>query len=276
MIRASGAVFMADARVDRRLAAILAANAKDVIRYRSGRCILCVAGPPRGHACERDHARHGSETPDEDDHVAVRRQQVLRFGVERVVAGACADCEPPREQRGRGRHADTDAAGAHHVQESSGLPGQRRGRGGHDRAVVGPLVFPAVTTQARKPALLVIVTHVIFAEVWPHSSHLNSWQALPPSTRPCPALAHRGQVMQASSAPSSPRIFSLLNTAGAVPPKASVERNTARSYSLRKRGVVIIDICRSKRFDTAKTQGKIRLVIMRFLPNAGIASLRAA
>src|SRR5262245_24567159 len=94
MIRASGAVFMADARVDRRLAAILAANAKDVIRYRSGRCILCVAGPPRGHACERDHARHGSETPDEDDHVAARRQQLLRFGVERVVAGACADCEP--------------------------------------------------------------------------------------------------------------------------------------------------------------------------------------
>ena len=27
--------------------------------------------------------------------------------------------------------------------------------------------------------------------------------------------------------------------------------------------VVIVDICRSKRFDTAKTQGKIRLVIMR-------------
>src|SRR5262245_26128223 len=75
--------------------------------------------------------------------------------------------------------------------------------------------------------------------------------------------------MQASSAPSTPRIFSFVNTTGAVPEKASVERNTARSYSLRKRGLVIVDICRSKRFDTAKTQGKIRLVIMRFLPGCG-------
>src|SRR5262245_595411 len=73
--------------------------------------------------------------------------------------------------------------------------------------------------------------------------------------------------METSSAPSTPRIFSFKNTAGAVPPKASVERNAARSYSLRKRGLVIVDICRSKRFDTAKTQGKMRLVIMRFLPS---------
>src|SRR5262245_16045 len=109
-----------------------------------------------------------------------------------------------------------------------------------------------------------------------HSAHLNSWQALPPSTRPCPALAHRGQVMQASSAPSNPRIFSFVDTASAVPGQASVARNTARSYSLREWGLVIVDICRSKRFDTAKTQGKIRLVIMRFLPGCGIASLRAA
>src|SRR5262245_49926051 len=82
--------------------------------------------------------------------------------------------------------------------------------------------------------------------------------------------------MQASSAPSTPRIFSFANTAGAVPPKASVERNVARSYSLRKRGLVTVDICRSKRFDTAKTQGKIRLVIMSPSRDAKIASLRAA
>src|SRR5262249_16881832 len=81
--------------------------------------------------------------------------------------------------------------------------------------------------------------------------------------------------MQASSAPSTPRIFSFVNTAGAVPPKASVERNAARSYSLRKRGLVTVAICRSK-FDTAKTQGKIRLVIMRSSRDAGIAPLRAA
>src|SRR5262249_45800129 len=105
--------------------------------YLLGRRILCVAGPPRGHACERDHAGHGSETPEQDNHVAARRQQLLRFGVERVVAGACTDREPPSKQRGRGRDADTDAAGAHHVQESPGFPGQSRRRGGHDRAVVG-------------------------------------------------------------------------------------------------------------------------------------------
>jgi hypothetical protein len=75
--------------------------------------------------------------------------------------------------------------------------------------------------------------------------------------------------MQASSAPSTPRIFSFVNTAGAVPGKASVARNIARSYSLSDRGLVIVDICLSKRFETAKTQEKLRLVIMRFLPRRG-------
>src|SRR5262249_22490787 len=65
---------------------------------------------------------------------------------------------------------------------------------------------------------------------------------------------------------STPRIFSFVNTAGAVPGKASVARNIARSYSLSDRGLVIVDICLSKRFETAKTQEKLRLVIMRFLP----------
>jgi hypothetical protein len=82
--------------------------------------------------------------------------------------------------------------------------------------------------------------------------------------------------MQAWSAPTTPRIFSFVNTAGAVPVKASAERNTARSYWLRKGGLSIVGICRSKRLDTVKTQGKIRLVIIGFLPDAGIASLRAA
>src|SRR5262245_42078743 len=82
--------------------------------------------------------------------------------------------------------------------------------------------------------------------------------------------------MQVSSAPSSPRTFLFVNTAGAVPEKASVARNIARSYSLRDRGLVIVDICLSKRFETAKTQEKRRLVIMRFLRGAGIASLRTA
>src|SRR5215831_9192205 len=82
--------------------------------------------------------------------------------------------------------------------------------------------------------------------------------------------------MQASSAPSTPRIFSFVNTAGAVPPKASVERNTERSYSLRKRGLVVVDICRSKRLDTTKIQGKIRLVIMRLLRRDRITKGRTA
>jgi len=56
---------------------------------------------------------------------------------------------------------------------------------------------------------------------------------------------------------------------GRCAPEASVERNVARSYSLRKRDVVVVDICRRKRFDTAKTQGKIRLVVMSFLPGCG-------
>src|SRR5262245_37241183 len=82
--------------------------------------------------------------------------------------------------------------------------------------------------------------HVPFAKRWPHSSHLNSWQSLLPPMRPCAAVPHSGQVMQVSSAPSSPRTFSFVNTAGAVPGEASVARNIARTYSLRERGLVIV------------------------------------
>jgi hypothetical protein len=46
--------------------------------------------------------------------------------------------------------------------------------------------------------------------------------------------------MQVLSAPSSPRTFSFVNTAGAVPGKASVARNIARSRSLRKPGFLVI------------------------------------
>src|SRR5262249_25051236 len=80
--------------------------------------------------------------------------------------------------------------------------------------------------------------HVLFAKRWPHSSHLNSWHSLPPSTRP--VFPHNGEDMEVSSAPSSPRTFSLVNTAGAVSEKASPRRNIARAYSLRERGLVIV------------------------------------
>jgi hypothetical protein len=40
--------------------------------------------------------------------------------------------------------------------------------------------------------------HVLFAKRWSHSSHLNSWQSLPPSTRPCATVPHSGQIMQVS------------------------------------------------------------------------------
>jgi hypothetical protein len=46
--------------------------------------------------------------------------------------------------------------------------------------------------------------------------------------------------MQASSAPSSPRTFSFVKTAGAVPGKASVLRKIARSYALRERDFLVI------------------------------------
>jgi hypothetical protein len=46
--------------------------------------------------------------------------------------------------------------------------------------------------------------------------------------------------MQVLSAPSSPRTFSFVNTAGAVPGKASVARNIARSRSLREPGFLVI------------------------------------
>src|SRR5262249_38649376 len=106
-----------------------------------------------GPSCERNRARHGSEAPDEHNHVAARGQQVVRFDVESVVAGARADREPPSEQRGGGRNADTDAAGARHVQESPGFPGQRRRRGGHDRAVVGRDEQPLADSENREGEL---------------------------------------------------------------------------------------------------------------------------
>src|SRR5262249_14678412 len=84
------------------------------------------------------------------------------------------------------------------------------------------------------------VSYVLFAKRWPHSSHLNSWQSLPPPTGPCAAFPHSGQDLEGSSAPSSPRTFSLVNTAGAVSGKASARRNIARAYSLRERGLVIV------------------------------------
>src|SRR5262245_22743445 len=91
-----------------------------------------------------------------------------------------------------------------------------------------------------RPISAILFAHVLFAKRWPHSSHLNSWQSLLPRMRPCAAVPHSRQVMQVSSAPSSPRTFSFVNTPGAVPGEASVARNIARSYSLSERGLVIV------------------------------------
>jgi hypothetical protein len=96
------------------------------------------------------------------------------------------------------------------------------------------------TITIRRRHSPILFAHVLFAKVWPHSSHLNSWQSLPPSTRPCAAVPHSGQILQVASAPSRPRTFSFVNTAGAVPGEASAARNIARSYSLRERGLVIV------------------------------------
>src|SRR5262249_174870 len=57
---------------------------------------------------------------------------------------------------------------------------------------------------------------------------------------PGTALPHRGQVTHAASAPSSPRTFLFVNTAGAVPGEASVARIIARSSSLREPGCLVV------------------------------------
>src|SRR5262249_28172266 len=79
---------------------------------------------------------------------------------------------------------------------------------------------------------------VLFAKAEGHSSHLSSWQSLPPS--PGTAFPHRGHVMQVLSAPINARTFLSVNTAGAVPGEASVARNIARSRSLREPGFLAI------------------------------------
>src|SRR5262249_50794706 len=92
--------------------------------------------------------------------------------------------------------------------------------------------------------------------------HRYSWQSLPPSLGT--AFPHRGQVMQVLSAPSSPRTFSFVNTAGAVPGKASVARNIARSRSLREPGfLVIVAPCRfSNRGPPGVTSGLVMYVML--------------
>ena len=84
------------------------------------------------------------------------------------------------------------------------------------------------------------VVQVLFAKTLQHASHLKSRQRLSSSTRSFAALPHRGQVKQAWSEPSSPRISLSENTAAAVPGKARVARKIARSYSLSERGFLVI------------------------------------
>jgi hypothetical protein len=59
--------------------------------------VLCFSlGGSRLH--ERGCARDSGETAKKHNHVTTRRQQLVRIGVKRVVAGTCQHCQPPCEQ----------------------------------------------------------------------------------------------------------------------------------------------------------------------------------
>src|SRR5262249_20075817 len=102
-----------------------------------------------------------------------------------------------------------------------------------------------------------------------HSSHRYSWQSLTPS--PGMAFPHRGQVMQVLSAPSSPRTFSFVNTAGAVPGKASVARSIARSRSLRAPDCLVI--AAPYHFSNRGPSGVTCGLVMYVIPHADAARL---
>src|SRR5262245_59291916 len=80
--------------------------------------------------------------------------------------------------------------------------------------------------------------------------------------------------MQVSSAPSSPRTFLFVNTAGAVPGKASVARNISPSYSLRERRVVLVDICVSPKM--ARKVRRRRSLSMLARPGRSTADIRSS